>query len=70
MEIPSRALSREHFNDALFANMVMLGALTRLAAMDIATMKEVMVEVIPRAHEENLQALDLGHGLEVAAGRA
>jgi 2-oxoglutarate ferredoxin oxidoreductase subunit gamma len=70
VEIPSRALAREHFNDALFANMVMLGALTRLAAMDLAVMKEVMVEVIPRAHEQNLRALDLGHGLEVVAGRA
>lgn len=70
VEIPSRALAREHFDNALFANMVMLGALTRLAAMDIATMKEAMVEIIPRAHEENLQALDLGHGLEVVAGRA
>ena len=49
--------------------MVMLGALTRLAAMDLAMMKDVMVEVIPRSHEENLQALDLGHGLEVVAGR-
>ena len=70
VEIPSRAVAREHFDNALFANMVMLGALARLAAMDLAVMKDVMVDVIPRAHEQNLQALDLGHGLEVVAGRA
>ncbi len=70
VEIPSRAVAREHFDNALFANMVMLGALARLAAMDLTVMKDVMVDVIPRAHEENLQALDLGHGLEVVAGRA
>lgn len=70
IKIPSRALAREHFDNVLFANMVMLGALTRLAAMDIAAMKEVMLEVIPRSHEQNLQALDLGHDLEVVAGRA
>ncbi len=70
VEIPSRALAREHFDNVLFANMVMLGALTRLAAMNIEVMKAVMVQVIPRAHEQNLQALDLGHGLEVVAGSA
>ncbi|MDP6563199.1 MAG: 2-oxoacid:acceptor oxidoreductase family protein [Alphaproteobacteria bacterium] len=70
VEIPSRALARDHFDNALFANMVMLGALTRLAAMDLAVMKDVMVDVIPRAHEQNLRALDLGHGLEVVARRA
>ena len=70
VEIPSRTLSLEHFGNALFANMVMLGALTRLAAMDLAMMKDVMVDVIPRSHDENLQALDLGHGLEVVSGSA
>lgn len=68
IKIPSRALALEHFGNALFANMVMLGALTRLADMDIGAMKEVMLEVIPRSHEQNLQALDLGYGLEVVAG--
>jgi 2-oxoglutarate ferredoxin oxidoreductase subunit gamma len=70
VNIPSRALAREHFGNVLFANMVMLGALTRLVAIDIAAMKEVMLEVIPRSHEQNLQALDLGHNLEAVAGRA
>ena len=70
IEVPSRALARQHFDNALFANMVMLGALARLTAMDMAMMKEVMVKVIPRSHEENLQALDLGHGLEVVGGHA
>ncbi|MDP6709107.1 MAG: 2-oxoacid:acceptor oxidoreductase family protein [Alphaproteobacteria bacterium] len=70
VEVSSRALAREHFDNVLFANMVMLGALTRLAAMNLEVMKAVMVQVIPRAHEQNLQALDLGHGLEVVAGSA
>ena len=33
-------------------------------------MKDVMIDVIPRSHEENLQALNLGHGLEVVSGSA
>jgi 2-oxoglutarate ferredoxin oxidoreductase subunit gamma len=67
VEIPATALAKEHFDNVLFANMVMLGALTRLAGMDIAAMKDVMLEIIPRFHEPNLRALDLGNNLDVVS---
>ncbi len=63
--VPATQLAKEKFNNVLFANMIMLGALARVAGMDHAAMKRAMVEVIPRFHEQNLAALDLGHALSV-----
>jgi Pyruvate/2-oxoacid:ferredoxin oxidoreductase gamma subunit len=48
----------------------MLGALTRVAGMDFAAMRKAMLEVIPRFHEENLRALELGYTLEKAIAAA
>ncbi len=64
--IPATALSKERFNNPLFANMIMLGALTRVAGMDLEPMRKAMLKVIPRFHEQNLQALELGSTLAVA----
>jgi len=61
--VPATALSKERFNNVLFANMIMLGALTRLSGLDLAAMKQAMLEVIPRFHEQNLAALDTGYTL-------
>ena len=61
--VPATALSKERFNNVLFANMIMLGALTRLSGLDLAAMKQAMLEVIPRFHEQNLAALDTGSTL-------
>jgi 2-oxoglutarate ferredoxin oxidoreductase subunit gamma len=65
--VPATALAKERFNNVLFANMIMLGAVTRLAGMDHAAMKSTMLEVIPRFHEPNLAALDLGYHLPAVA---
>jgi Pyruvate/2-oxoacid:ferredoxin oxidoreductase gamma subunit len=46
--------------------MIMLGALTRVAGMDVDAMRKAMLEVIPRFHEENLRALELGHSRDEA----
>ena len=64
--IPATALSKERFDNPLFANMIMLGALTRIAGMDLEAMRKAMLEVIPRFHEQNLKALDLGYTLDEA----
>ena len=64
--VPATQLAKQRFNNVLFANMIMLGALTRLAGMDFEAMKAAMLEVIPRFHEQNLAALDAGYGLPVA----
>ena len=61
--VPATALAKERFNNVLFANMIMLGAVTRLARMDHSAMKSTMLEVIPRFHEQNTAALDLGYHL-------
>ena len=70
VEVPATALAKEHLGNVLFANMVMLGALTRLAGMDFEAMKRAMLAVIPRFHAENLKALDLGYNLDVVARSA
>jgi 2-oxoglutarate ferredoxin oxidoreductase subunit gamma len=64
--IAATALSKQHFDKPLFANMIMLGALTRVAGMDVEAMRQAMLEVIPRFHEENLRALQLGYTREEA----
>lgn len=66
--VPATMLSKQQFNNPLFANMIMLGALTQVVGMDIEAMRKAMLEVIPRFHEQNLQALTLGHNLESVCG--
>jgi 2-oxoglutarate ferredoxin oxidoreductase subunit gamma len=66
LAVPATALSKERFNNVLFANMIMLGALTRLAGMDFAAMKAAMLGIIPRFHAENTAALELGHQLHAS----
>jgi len=68
--VPATALAKEHFGNILFANMIMLGALTRLAGMDFEAMKKAMLQVIPRFHEQNLKALELGYHLDGIAHAA
>jgi 2-oxoglutarate ferredoxin oxidoreductase subunit gamma len=68
--VPATMLSKEQFNNPLFANMIMLGTLARVAEMDIDAMRKAMLEVIPRFHEQNLKALDLGYNLDRAVNAA
>ena len=65
--VPATQLSKEKFANQLFANMIMLGALTRIAALDYEAMRQAMLAVIPRFHEQNLAALELGHTLPVVS---
>src|SRR5574337_420768 len=68
--VPATALAKERLGNILFANMVMLGALTRLAGMDFEAMRKAMLQVIPRFHDENLKALELGYHLDVVTRSA
>jgi 2-oxoglutarate ferredoxin oxidoreductase subunit gamma len=70
LAIPATQLSKERFNNVLFANMIMLGAVTRVAGMDFDAMRAAMVEIIPRFHEQNLAALELGGSLPVLSPAA
>jgi 2-oxoglutarate ferredoxin oxidoreductase subunit gamma len=63
LAVPATQLSKEKFANQLFANMIMLGALTRVASLDYEAMRQAMLAVIPRFHEQNLAALELGHSL-------
>ena len=67
--VPATQLSKERFSNQLFANMIMLGALTRVAALDYAAMRRAMLAVIPRFHEQNLAALELGYSLPAVVSR-
>jgi 2-oxoglutarate ferredoxin oxidoreductase subunit gamma len=67
LAVPATQRSKERFNNILFANMIMLGALTRVAGMDLAAMQRAMPQVIPRFHEQNLAALELGYSLPAVA---
>jgi len=58
--VPATALSKERFNNALFANSIMLGALTHLAGLDVEAVRAAMLEVLPRFHDENTKAFALG----------
>jgi 2-oxoglutarate ferredoxin oxidoreductase subunit gamma len=64
--VPATQLSKEHFNSTLFANMIMLGALVKLAGLDRDAVRETMLKVLPRFHDENLRALELGYTLNPA----
>jgi Pyruvate/2-oxoacid:ferredoxin oxidoreductase gamma subunit len=64
--IAATALSKQHFDKPLFANMIMLGALTRVGGMELDAMRQAMLAVIPRFHDENLRALDLGYSHDEA----
>jgi 2-oxoglutarate ferredoxin oxidoreductase subunit gamma len=68
--IAATVLSKQHFDNPLFANMIMLGALTRIAGMDLEAMRQAMLQVIPRFHEQNLRALQVGYTLEEAVQAA
>jgi 2-oxoglutarate ferredoxin oxidoreductase subunit gamma len=68
--VPATQLSKETFSNQLFANMIMLGALTRLGGFDAAAMRAAMLEVIPRFHDQNLAALALGSSLPAVVARS
>jgi 2-oxoglutarate ferredoxin oxidoreductase subunit gamma len=66
LAVPATARSKAQFNNPLFANSIMLGALTALAGLDGEAVRTAMLEVLPRYHEQNVRALALGQ--ELAAG--
>jgi 2-oxoglutarate ferredoxin oxidoreductase subunit gamma len=68
--VPATQLSKEKFANQLFANMIMLGALTRLGGLDYEAMRKAMLQVIPRFHEQNAAALDMGYSLPEIVARA
>lgn len=64
LPVPATALAKEHFNSTLFANMIMLGVLVKMANLDRDAVRATMLKVLPRFHDQNLQALELGYTLD------
>jgi 2-oxoglutarate ferredoxin oxidoreductase subunit gamma len=70
LPIPATQLAKQHFGNQLFANMIMLGALVRVAGLDPAVTRATLLRVLPRFHEQNLAAFDLGYTLDRAGAAA
>jgi 2-oxoglutarate ferredoxin oxidoreductase subunit gamma len=60
VRVPATALAKDRFNNPLFANSIMLGALAHVAGLDQDAVRAAMLEVLPRFHDQNIQAFVLG----------
>lgn len=62
---PAKDLSMKNFDNALFANSVVLGFCAQvIEGLDRNLMMESLLDVIPKFHGRNKQAFDLGYGYE------
>jgi 2-oxoglutarate ferredoxin oxidoreductase subunit gamma len=62
LAIPAKDISVEKFGRPIFANTIMLGALTRkIHYLDKEIVLESILDVIPRFHDENKNAFQLGY---------
>ena len=62
---PAKALSVERFDNALFANTVVLGYIARtVEGLDKDTMVKAILEIIPKFHARNKEAFQLGYEYE------
>lgn len=62
--VPAKSLSVEHFKNPLFANSVVLGALASLLDfMDSEIVLESVLHIIPKFHDRNREAFQIGFEL-------
>lgn len=62
--IPAKDLAMENFGRAIFSNSIALGALARLlgeGGLDKEKVLESILEIIPKYHEENKDAFEIGY---------
>jgi 2-oxoglutarate ferredoxin oxidoreductase subunit gamma len=70
-EFPAKQLSMDHFNSPLFANTLVLGVIAgAVEILDKEIVLKSMLEVIPKFHDQNRQAFDIGFDFAGASGRA
>jgi 2-oxoglutarate ferredoxin oxidoreductase subunit gamma len=70
-EFPAKQLSMDHFNSPLFANTLVLGVIAGVVEiLDKEIVLKSMLEVIPKFHDRNRQAFDIGFNFAEASGRA
>lgn len=59
---PAKDLSMKNFNNALFANSLVLGFCAQIMdGLDKAVMLESLLQVIPKFHDRNKEAFELGY---------
>jgi 2-oxoglutarate ferredoxin oxidoreductase subunit gamma len=59
--IPAKELSVENFDNALFANTLMLGVVAKLVdVLEKDVVLESVLAIIPKFHDRNRQAFQLG----------
>jgi 2-oxoglutarate ferredoxin oxidoreductase subunit gamma len=62
--IPANQLSIENFDSPLFANSLLLGVTARLVdILDKDIVLESLLAIIPKFHEQNREAFQMGYGL-------
>ncbi len=63
---PAKELSLQHFNNPLFANTLVLGAVAKVVdVLDKDLVLESILEVIPKFHDKNREAFQIGYGYEI-----
>jgi 2-oxoglutarate ferredoxin oxidoreductase subunit gamma len=61
-EFPAKQLAVDHFNSPLFANSLALGLIARVVEiLDKQVVLESLLEVIPKFHDRNRQAFEIGY---------
>jgi 2-oxoglutarate ferredoxin oxidoreductase subunit gamma len=62
-ELPAKQLAIDNFGKAIFSNTIALGAMARLLDGDIEkdVILKSILEVIPKFHEENRDAFEIGY---------
>ena len=62
MPVPAKDLSMQNFNSPLFANTLALGAIAKLVdALDKGVVLESILAIVPKFHEENRKAFEIGY---------
>jgi len=60
--VPAKDISVENFDSALFANILILGVIARLVdVLDKEVVLESILEIIPKFHERNRDAFQIGY---------
>jgi 2-oxoglutarate ferredoxin oxidoreductase subunit gamma len=65
VSVPAKDTAIEKLGRPIYANIIMLGALTKAAeeVLDKENMLETMLGIIPKFHDENRNAFELGYAM-------
>jgi 2-oxoglutarate ferredoxin oxidoreductase subunit gamma len=62
-ELPAKQLAMDEFGRAIFSNSIALGAMSKLLQGEVKkeTVLESILEIIPKFHQENKKAFEIGY---------